>query len=72
MSRSFIRLGACPRCGGDILVDRAFEDSELCLQCVFRGRVIPAYRIDIRERKEKKREYILTEEDRLLLKLDQS
>jgi len=68
MRRSFLRLGACPRCRGDIIVDRAFEDSELCLQCGFRGRVKPAGRIDLRDRKERKREYTLTELDKLLLK----
>ncbi|MFC1903434.1 hypothetical protein ACFLXJ_00170 [Chloroflexota bacterium] len=68
MHRSFMRLGACPRCGGDIIVDRAYEDSELCLQCGFRGKTIPARRIDLRERKGRKREYTLTELDRSLLK----
>jgi len=68
MRRSLIRLGACPRCGGDIIVDRAYEDSELCLQCGFRGKTIPARLIDLRERKERKREYTLTELDRSLLK----
>ena len=68
MSRSFIRLGACPRCRGDIIVDRAFEDSEVCLQCGFRGRTIAAYPTDLQERKERKREYSLTEMDKSLLK----
>lgn len=67
MGRSFLRLGACPRCRGDIIVDRAFEDAEVCLQCGFRGRIIPAYRIDHEKRKERKREYALTELDRSLL-----
>jgi len=67
MRRSFLRLGACPRCRGDIIVDRAFEDSEVCLQCGFRGRVIPAYRVDLQKRKERKREYTLTELDRSIL-----
>ncbi|MFC1912335.1 hypothetical protein ACFLXG_04195 [Chloroflexota bacterium] len=68
MSRSFLRLGACPRCRGDIIVDKAFEDSELCLQCGFRGRVRTARRVDPLDRKERKREYTLTELDKLLLK----
>jgi len=68
MGRSFIRLGACPRCRGDIIVDRAFEDSEVCLQCGFRGRTIPAYPTDLQDRKERKREYSLTELDKSLLK----
>ena len=68
MRRSFLRLGACPRCRGDIIVDRAYEDPELCLQCGFRGRVKPARRIDLQDRKEREREYTLTELDKLLLK----
>ena len=36
MYRRYLRLKACPRCGGDILVDRAFEDDEVCIQCGFR------------------------------------
>jgi hypothetical protein len=67
MSRSFIRLGACPRCRGDIIVDMAFEDSEVCLQCGFRGRKIPAYPASSQERKERKRDYNLTELDKSLL-----
>ncbi len=69
MRRSSIRLGACPRCRGDIIVDNAFEDPELCLQCGFRGRVKTARRIDLQDRKEREREYTLTELDKLLLKL---
>jgi len=68
MSRSFLRLGACPRCRGDIIIDRAYEDSEVCLQCGFRGRIILAHSTDLRERKERKREYTLTELDKSLLK----
>jgi hypothetical protein len=70
MRRSFLRLGACPRCGGDIIVDQAYEDSELCLQCGFRGRVIPNYGVNILERKGRKSEYKLSEQDKLLLKSD--
>ncbi len=33
---AFFRLKACPRCGGDILVDRIFEDDDVCIQCGFR------------------------------------
>ena len=36
MGSTYFRLKACPRCGGDILVDVAFEDDELCIQCGFR------------------------------------
>ena len=34
--RTYLKLKACPRCSGDILVDRAFEDAEVCIQCGFR------------------------------------
>jgi len=36
MNRRYLRLKACPRCGGDILVDNAMEDGEVCIQCGFR------------------------------------
>ena len=36
MGKTYFRLKACPRCGGDILVDMAFEDDEICIQCGFR------------------------------------
>ncbi len=42
MNRTYLKLKACPRCNGDILVDRAFEDSDVCLQCGFRGQRIDA------------------------------
>ncbi|MCH8864715.1 MAG: hypothetical protein IIB13_05070 [Chloroflexi bacterium] len=70
MRRSFLRLGACPRCKGDIIVDQAYEDSELCLQCGFRGRVIPDYGVNILERRGRKREYKLSAQDRQLLNSD--
>ena len=34
--RAYLKLKACPRCSGDILVDSAFEDAEVCIQCGFR------------------------------------
>jgi len=37
MQRTCLRLKACPKCGGDILVDRAIEGDDVCLQCGFRG-----------------------------------
>ena len=67
MHRSFIRLKACPRCSGDIIIDRAFEDSDVCLQCGFRGETTPAHLARLQERKEPKRHYVLTESDKLLL-----
>jgi len=36
MHRRYLRLKACPRCNGDILIDRAIEDGEVCLQCGYR------------------------------------
>ena len=35
--RSYLRLKDCPKCGGDILVDRALDDSDVCIQCGFRN-----------------------------------
>ena len=68
MNRSCIKIKACPRCkGGDILIDRAFEDSEVCPQCGFRGGVIPAHLAHLLDHKEKKRKYELKELDKLLL-----
>ena len=37
MHRRYLRLKACPRCGGDILVDMAMEDGEVCIQCGYRN-----------------------------------
>ena len=37
MYRAYLRLKACPRCGGDIMVDRAVEDAEVCIQCGYRN-----------------------------------
>ena len=37
MYSTFLRLKACPKCGGDILVDRAIEGDDVCIQCGFRG-----------------------------------
>ena len=30
------RLKACPRCDGDMFIDRDIEDAEVCIQCGFR------------------------------------
>ena len=54
MRRSFIRLKSCPRCRGDVLVDKAFEDSELCIQCGYRGAVRLAYHDHLLDQEEKK------------------
>ena len=36
MYRKHLRLKDCPRCGGDILIDQAYEDAEeVCIQCGF-------------------------------------
>ena len=36
-NRAYLRLKGCPRCGGDIYIDRALEDSDVCIQCGFRN-----------------------------------
>ena len=37
MNRAYLKLKACPRCKGDLLLDRAMEDAEeVCIQCGFR------------------------------------
>ncbi|MFC2051657.1 hypothetical protein ACFLT4_02885 [Chloroflexota bacterium] len=36
MHRAYLRLKACPRCSGDIMVDRVIEDAEICIQCGYR------------------------------------
>ncbi|MFC2025328.1 hypothetical protein ACFLTG_02835 [Chloroflexota bacterium] len=43
MSKACLRLKACPKCKGDLLINHAIEDDEeVCIQCGFRkfGRVI--------------------------------
>ncbi len=38
MHRKYLRLKGCPRCGGDVLVDKAYEDiDEVCIQCGYRN-----------------------------------
>ena len=37
MFNTYLRLKACPKCGGDILVDKVVEDDDVCIQCGFRG-----------------------------------
>ena len=68
MRRILLRLKDCPRCGGDILIDKVYEDSELCLQCGFRGWRKPAYHAGLLDREVKERKYDLKELDKLLLK----
>ena len=36
-NRAYLRLKGCPKCRGDILVDRAFDEDDVCIQCGFRG-----------------------------------
>lgn len=37
MNRKYMRLKSCPKCGGDVLIDRAYEDfDEVCIQCGYR------------------------------------
>ncbi len=38
MYRKYLRLKGCPRCGGDVLIDKAYEDmDEVCIQCGYRN-----------------------------------
>lgn len=38
MHRKYLRLKGCPRCGGDVLIDKAYEDiDEVCIQCGYRN-----------------------------------
>ncbi len=52
-NRAFLRLKGCPRCGGDILVDRALDDSDVCIQCGFRNYAKEAPPILTKQRLEK-------------------
>lgn len=36
MNRRYLRLKACPRCKGDLLIDREMEGAEICIQCGYR------------------------------------
>ena len=47
--RAYFKLKACPRCGGDILVDRAVEDAEICIQCGFRKFEMAEYPAHLRD-----------------------
>jgi len=47
--RVYFKLKACPRCGGDILVDRVVEDAEICIQCGFRNFEIAEYPAHLRD-----------------------
>jgi len=49
-NRAYLRLRGCPKCGGDILVDRALDISDLCIQCGFRGHPKAAPYIPVRQR----------------------
>ena len=52
-NRAYLRLKGCPKCGGDILVDRALEDSDVCIQCGFRNYPKEAPYIPVRHRLKK-------------------
>ena len=52
-SRAYLRLRGCPKCGGDILVDKALDDSDVCIQCGFRGYPKEAPYIPVRQRRKK-------------------
>ena len=49
-NRAYLRLRGCPKCGGDILVDRALDDSDVCIQCGFRNYPKKAPPIPVRQR----------------------
>ncbi len=49
-SRAYLRLKACPKCGGDILVDKAIDDDDVCIQCGFRNYPKEAPPIPVRHR----------------------
>jgi len=48
--RAYLRLKGCPKCGGDILVDKALDDSDVCIQCGFRNYPKEAPPIPVRHR----------------------
>lgn len=50
MYRSYLRLKGCPRCGGDVLVDHAMDDEDVCLQCGFRKPLVAAASRDYSDR----------------------
>jgi Zn-finger nucleic acid-binding protein len=52
--RAYIKIKACPKCGGDIMVDRVLEDSDVCIQCGFRNYPKPAPYIPERKRRRRK------------------
>ena len=52
-NRAYLRLKSCPKCGGDISVDRALEDSDVCIQCGFRYYPKVAPYIPVRQRLKK-------------------
>ena len=49
-SRAYLRLKACPKCGGDILVDKAIDDDDVCIQRGFRNYPKEAPPIPVRHR----------------------
>jgi len=49
-NRAYLRLRGCPKCGGDILVDRILDDDDVCIQCGFRNYPKKAPPIPVRHR----------------------
>jgi len=49
-NRAYLRLKGCPKCGGDILVDRILDDDDVCIQCGFRNYPKKAPPIPVRQR----------------------
>ncbi len=54
MYRSYLRLKGCPKCGGDVLVDHAMDDEDVCLQCGFRKPLVAAASRDYADRPNKR------------------
>ncbi|MFC1991131.1 hypothetical protein ACFLVC_00095 [Chloroflexota bacterium] len=52
-SRAHLRLRGCPKCGGDILVDKALDDDDVCIQCGFRNYPKKAPPIPVKQRLKK-------------------
>jgi DNA-directed RNA polymerase subunit M/transcription elongation factor TFIIS len=50
MNRKNIRFKSCPRCGGDLLLDRAYDEfEEVCLQCGYRNYMNNQYNNEVQE-----------------------
>ncbi len=52
-NRAYLRLKGCPKCGGDILIDKALDDDAVCIQCGFRNYPKKAPPVPVRQRVKK-------------------